>query len=366
MLSNHELQSIQSIIFNANSSNEARKAAELQLERFCEQPDAWKIHINLLQTADTNNIFLLCIGLNKILWKSWSLLTIDEIKYISESLIILLVNKFETLPTYSRSKIEQLLSTICKNTISYDVLFQLIQYCDNLSKSSNTNSTSTYTNRLIGISASRTILDDALGPDSRLSPDKRTMLTNIASTQLVSYLINTSCQACIDIINIQSTNTTHIHTPIETDTLETSIQLIKVIISKVPLGQHIDENTLNLLFAVAELSATTTNNNTHTYIQYKQASLFAIETLTEFMSKRYLPANGAGTTAGSGNNGTGLPSNSNREYMTGILLGLVAKAVNLIKVYWYVYCVVYCLYRLLYSMSIYHLGHVLHTLCSLY
>ena len=355
MLSNHELQSIQSTIFNPNSSNEARKAAELQLERFCEQPDAWKIHINLLQTADTNNIFLLCIGLNKLLWKIWSILTIEEIKYISESLIILLVNKFETLPAYSRSKIEQLLSTICKNTISYDVLFQLIQYCDNLSKSSHTtatNTTSTYTNRLIGISASRTILDDVLGPDSRLSPDKRTILTNIASTQLVSYLINISCQACIDIINIQSTHTTHIHTSIKTDTLETSIQLIKVVISKVPLGQHVDENTLNLLFAIAELSATTiittnTNNssNTHTYIPYKQASLLAIETITEFMSKRYLPANRtAGTATGTGNNGAGtsgtagngLPSNSNREYMTGILLSLVAKAVNLIKVYWYV------------------------------
>ena len=91
------------------------------------------------------------------------------------------------------------------------------------------------------------------------------------------------------------------------------------------------------------------------------------------MSKRYLPVNSTATAAGTGNGagtigtaGNGLPCNSNREYMTGILLGLVAKAVNLIKVYWYVYCVVYCLYRLLYSMSIYHLGHVLHTLYSLH
>ena len=304
MLSLPELQIVQKIIYDPMSPKEQRREAESRLDQFQKLDGSWHIHIQYLQTpqVDDSLLFLLCIGLDRIIWRVWSTLSTTDQEGIINTIIQILVTRFATLPSFVRSKIEQILATICKNNVSFNILFQLTQYCEQSSLSP-----------LIGISAFRTVLDEVLGNDMRVASDRKSVLTKIAS-DISSQLLNMACNLCVQ--NIQNGSG-------DCESLLTSLALIKVIVSKIPVGQHINTATLYLLYSIAELSATSPS--------YKTTSLSAVEALTELMSKRYIPTH----TSLASTPVDYSPSTAGRNASVAVLIEMVAKAVNLIKLYWY-------------------------------
>lgn len=172
MLSLQELQVAQKLIYDPTSQRDQRREAESRLDQFQKMEGSWQIHIQYLQTPQVDDplLFLLCIGLDRIIWRVWPTLSRPDQEGIINTIIQILVTRFATLPSFVRSKIEQILATICKNSVSFNILFQLIQYCEQTSLSP-----------LIGISAFRTVLDEVLGNDMRVASDRKTMLSKMAS-----------------------------------------------------------------------------------------------------------------------------------------------------------------------------------------
>lgn len=305
MLSLQELQVAQKLIYDPTSQRDQRREAESRLDQFQKMEGSWQIHIQYLQTPQVDDplLFLLCIGLDRIIWRVWPTLSRPDQEGIINTIIQILVTRFATLPSFVRSKIEQILATICKNSVSFNILFQLIQYCEQTSLSP-----------LIGISAFRTVLDEVLGNDMRVASDRKTMLSKMAS-DVSPQLLNMGCNLCVQ--NIQAGSG-------DCESLLTSLALIKVIISKIPVGQHINTSTLYLLYSIAELSASSPS--------YKTTSLSAVEALTELMSKRYIPTHSSLASTPVDYS----PSTAGRHASVAVLIEMVAKAVSLIKLYWYV------------------------------
>ena len=209
MLTNQELQQIILVIYNPNTSYETRKVAENKLEYFQNLDDSWKLHLDLIisQGIDGHMLFMLCFGLNKILWKKWTYLSESEHEYITSIVIKLLIDQFASLPLYTRSKVEQIIATLCKNYVSYDVGFKIV----NMSSHS----------PIISISVFRTILEESLSNDVRLSPDKRTKLSKDAY-EIAPQLVLLACSACVTAISSR-----------EYHVVIASLQLLKIIITKV-------------------------------------------------------------------------------------------------------------------------------------
>jgi hypothetical protein len=294
MFTIEDLQYIRNIIYDPSSTYESRQEAERKLEAFQNIEGSWSYHIQLLNSVDDQLLFLLCIGLQKIIWKMWNRLQLHERELIISTIIQLYLSRFFQLPLYARSKLEQTLSTICKVNKSYQVIFQLIEKSEQMQL-----------NQIIGVSTFRTVLDDVLGNDSRLSPNDRNILSKLAF-EIAPQLIVLPCQLCVQLLQ------TSIN---ESEELLTSLQLIKVILAKVSVGPHVNLDVLNLLFSIAELSATKPLN-------FSNASLIAVEALTEFMSKRYVPSM------------SGATPNTVRENTAAVLVELVSKAASLLQLYW--------------------------------
>ena len=291
MLTNQDLQSILRVIYDPNTPHESRVQAEHRLDTFQNLEGSWKIHIDLITSErDEQMLFMLCFGLNKILWKSWSTISEPNHDMIASVMINFLIERFNNLPLYARSKVEQVIATLCKNYVSYDVGFKLVNACNNSPNS-----------HIISISVFRTILEESLSNDTRLSPDKRSKLSKDA-LDIAPQLVSLACNACVTAIQ-----------SCEYNVLTTSLNLLKIIISKIPIGPHVNNETLNLLFSIAELASTSTNFN--------EPSLNAVEALSEFMNKRYIPPSSDGSLQA-------------KEAIASVLVDLVSKAVNLIRKYW--------------------------------
>ena len=304
MLNHQDLQIILRIIYDPNTPHESRKEAENKLNSFQNLQDSWKIHVDLITTlsnspsigsgggsgADEQMLFLLCFGLNKILWKNWPNLSSNAHESISQSMIQLLMDRFHKLPLYARSKVEQVIATICKNSVSYDIGFQLVNTCNNSSLSP-----------IIAISAFRTILEEVLTNDNRIRPDNRLKLSKDAY-EIAPQLVSMTCNACVTAVQSN-----------DTSALTICLNLLKVIISKIQIGPHINNETLNLLFMISELAANSS--------VFNEPSLNAVEVLSEFMCRRYIPPDVQG----------GVHA---KEAVASALVDLVAKAVNLIRKYW--------------------------------
>jgi predicted metal-dependent TIM-barrel fold hydrolase len=137
-----------------------------------------------------------------------------------------------------------------------------------------------------------------------MSNDKRLLLSKLA-VEIAPQLVLLSSSTCLEILQQNQHETT---------ALMTSLQLLKVIISKIPIGNHLNMDVLYMLLSIVEVSATSQD--------YLLASLNAVEILTEFMSKRFIP--------------TG-HSNGDKESVANTLVGLVTKAVHILSQYRYLY-----------------------------
>ena len=294
-----DLHALQRVIYDPTSSQHARQLAESKLDELQQIENSWRIHIELIQAAqdDFNIAFLLYIGLNKVIWKVWHCLPPEDQNSIKITLIQVLIAKFFQMPPFLKSKIEQIISTICKNMLSYEIIFQIIQHCEANSL-----------NSIIGLSVFYTTFDDVLGFDSRVSNINKDILLQSAHS-IAPQLISMCNSICSHHFHNAANKIVAVSTS-DNDTLIVAVNLIKVIIAKLPVtGNLIQPETLHILFSIAELSA---RSNVYT-----ASSLSALEALTEYMCKKFIPG-------------------ENKEASNAVLVELVAKAVSLVKLYGFV------------------------------
>lgn len=260
--------SIVSAICDAGSAKETRTAAEARLLQLQSEPGAWQSHLQLLITVvDGNLLFFLCIGLQRILWKNWSSLTTSEKQMIIAGVAQALREKHESLPPFARNKAEQVLAVICQCSFSLDPVLQLVVPVDQPGAST-------------GVSCLKTVFEEILGTNKKISPDKRLIMVQAATavasaaTQLAANVIQLSAQA----------NTG------DTAILISAVELMKIVMGKLPIGAHISPDILNLLFNLAELVITSPS--------FGQSSVKAVEALTEFTTQKCIPLGPSGVDIG--------------------------------------------------------------------
>ena len=295
MLTLEELQRLVAAICDPTSSREVRGAAERRLNELQSEPGAWSTHVALLPVVDDQNLFFfICLGLERILWKIWPSLSVEDQQVIAAAIVGVLREKSLLLNSFARNKAEQVLGVICQSSYSLEPVLSLV-------------TAATDPNALTGISSLKTCLEEILGRNPRISPERKVVMVR-AAAEIASPATTLAC----NILNLSVQASTG-----DTDILVTSIQLLKLILGKMQIGPHVTPDVLHILFAVAELGAAEGAAGQ----AYAQSSITALEALTEFMSQRYIPRDTA----------TGV------DVGGALLVELVAKSVGLLQRYRYVY-----------------------------
>lgn len=137
---------------------------------------------------------------------------------------------------FAKSKLEQVLAAICANSCSLDPTLGLLV-------------DAAHPNVQIGLSAIRTVLELILSEDPKLFPEYRAPLLS-AINDILTPLTNLSCNACSIAINGPEGSREH-----NSAVVTVSLDLLKVLISKLQIGAHVTSDVIDLLFRVAELGA---------------------------------------------------------------------------------------------------------------
>lgn len=252
---------IKQITDYATTSND-RSYAEARLNQIMTLTPFWQNNLTCLQNVDDTLLFFMCQGLQKYIWKHWFEFPGNEQEVISNIIMSTLFQRSTTLSNYARSKLEQLLGTVCTLSTSLDPVLKIA------SVTSNPNETD---NLIVGVSALKTILDDVLTPNPRIPPEKLKQLLQIAESNSVA-ITQLAYQSTLLGINQGGG---------ENPLLYYSLELIKTVLSKLPVGAHISMDLLILLFNIAE----------NMFQSSPRVAIVAIESLSELMGKSYLPPN---------------------------------------------------------------------------
>lgn len=302
-------------ICNGATPAQTRTAAEQRLMEVLCNLNSWKLYANLLYQASDTVCFFICIGFQKLVWRHWRNIAMEDRLMLNQTIIQTLTNR-TNMQTFAKSKLEQVLAAICANSCSIEPALGMLSEANNPHVST-------------GISAMRTVLELILSEDPQLFPEFRPTLLS-AVNDIVVPLTNLACGAC-------NTALHHAEGPKEQNslTVTTSLDLLKVIVLKLQIGPHITADVIELLFRVAELSSphnspqhsTHNAHNNITTEDAKRAALSAIEVLTEIMGKKYLPPRANNSTSSGGNSGSS-GSSSDSLYM---LKEILVKTVLLLQ-----------------------------------
>ena len=302
-----EFNNLVQTICNPSTPQQSRTAAEQQLLEILSNIDTWKQYSECLYTADDTVCFFVCIGFQKMVWRQWRRISSEDKILLSQTVVSALTNR-KKLQSFAKSKLEQVLATICVNSCSIDPVLGLLVDASNPAVS-------------VGLSTMRTVLELVLSDDPQLYPEYKPTLLS-AVTDIVSPLTNLACGACTTAITRAADSSSSAE---QNDVdMNTALDLLKVIISKLQIGAHVTSDTVDLLFRVAELGAVGLSNHTSAAPSnlsreaLGKAAHSAIEILTEIMSKKYLPPAPHSTTAGAG----AAPSSSTDSslHMLGVVL----------------------------------------------
>lgn len=290
-----EFDGLIQIICSATTNVDSRTSAERRLLELLSDPTLLHSYLPLLFTANDTVTFFLCIGLQRFIWKHWlspSMLTSSDKEMLVNTVVNVLINKVNML-TYTRSKLEQVLATICilSNTLQ-PILNLLVQ--------------PTEPNCFKGLSAVHTLLESALMDDSKIDLSMKQQV-HLAITQILQPLTNLACNSMVSVLSSPLTNDSAM-------LLNISLSVVKVIVTKLPLGEHISEDVISLLLSCIEIS----QNNTMLHT----SAMNSIEIITEIIVKKYIPS----SSSNAANNGVKAVDNS-----INILMGIVIKAVNQLK-----------------------------------
>jgi len=262
-----EFDKLIATICNGSTQQQARSVAEQRLMEVLCNLTTWKQYANLLFQADDTVCFFLCIGFQKLVWRHWRNISMEDRVLLNQTVIQTLTNR-SNMQNFAKSKLEQVLAAICANSCSIEPAVGMLVDANHPHVST-------------GISAMRTVLELILSEDPQLFPEFRSAFQS-AVNDILTPLTNLACSAC----NVALSSPT---SPKESNslTVTASLDLLKVLITKVQIGPHVTNEVIDLLFNVAELGTTTSvciNTN-----DANRAALSAIEVLTEIMSKKYLP-----------------------------------------------------------------------------
>lgn len=125
------------------------------------------------------------------------------------------------------------------------------------------------------MSALRTVLEECFTSDSRVSPQNRATLASLA-TDIAAPATTLACTMCLSVLN----NPQYGGRPPDSPSLLASLSLLRVIVGKVPIGAHVSNEMLTLLFSVAECAASC-----------EQSAVVAVEALTDLVGRRLIPRN---------------------------------------------------------------------------
>lgn len=266
-----EFEVLIQVICNPASAINHRQDAERRLLDMLSSLSTWSIYLPLIMNASDNVCFFIGIGLQRLVWRHWEELDHYQKQLLIESIQEALRQRTYHLQSYALTKLEQVLAVTCIQSKSFDPVVQLI--ISHLQTNQLTNEA------LVGLSAVRTSLDFILSDDPKiLARDRSSIVAIILSGGMLQQFTDLSCRFCSAALEHRADDTIH--------ALKIAIDFLKVIISKLPLGQHISIDVLMLLFSLSELGA---NSDRPILLEIAQSSL---ESLTDVMSKKYIPAGG--------------------------------------------------------------------------
>jgi hypothetical protein len=248
-------------ICSSTSSTETRSLAERRLQDIISNKSSWKIYAPYLFQANDTVCFFICIGLQRIVWRYWAEFSLEDKMLFNQTISQALISR-KNMQRFALSKLEQVLATICACSCSLEPALSLMVEAS-------------HPNVHTGLSAIRTVLELVLSEDPKLVVAQKAVLLP-AVTSILVPLTNLACSVCT--VALQQTYTEESRTAIIT-----SLDLLKIVMSKLPIGEHITSDVIQLLFAMAELAAADSES------VFAQCSVSSIEVLTEIMSKRFLP-----------------------------------------------------------------------------
>jgi len=385
-------------ICNASCPAPMRAQAEQRLMEILSDRNAWKSYAGLLVQASDMIVFFVCIGFQRLLWRHWSEISVEDRHLLKETVVTVLSTR--ELQPFAISKVEQLLATFCANTCSIQPAIPLLsaaaEVVESTSSTSGTDQQHQQQSAAMvrrGLSAMRTTLELILSEDPKLYPEHRAPLLGEVQ-ELLQPLCNFTGRACsialADVqqhwqgllqhvaqrqaaaaattpsllsvssstssINLNNSNSNSNSSDDEMgkmlagaltaslNSVSVSLEVLKVIIAKQPIGPHISNDVIDLLFNAAEVGAAAimavnskgreaiiaggTGNTTATAIgngnttsgssgevqklasDFHRVALSAIEVVTELMSKRYLPPVPPSSAAAAGAGGAGAVNSS--------------------------------------------------------
>lgn len=306
------LVELQSIISNIQSSfrTESEQSTSARFAALCQAPGSWRIFLQILPDPTTHNdtvFFFLSIGLNRVLWTQWQAFSIEERDLFASQVMALITTRSHSLQPFARLKLEQVLAGICANAGDFSPVTQLLVSPDSSDASS-------ISKAMVGLSALKTALDEALGDDPRLMGTQKTAVTQAAN----NIILPATRHACTTLTLALTTLTS---TPsldpglVEaySQLVQVSLGLLQTIVLRVSVGQHLSQDVLDLLFSIAQLSTQ--------QAEFSSSSIQAIEVLSELMGKKYLPPAPSALK----------PGNSPSDQSADMLVALVSKAIYLMQ-----------------------------------
>ena len=159
------LRSLVTTICNHSSAGSLRTAAENKMQEIQRDHSLWKIHLDLLLIADDNVVFFLSQGLAHFVWANYRLLSPDDIAYITATVLSVLRTR-RGMPHAARCKVELILASICSLSCSLDPVLLLVVESHDPSVE-------------IGISALRTVFEEVLSDDAKLTQDHKHALVQL-------------------------------------------------------------------------------------------------------------------------------------------------------------------------------------------
>jgi predicted transcriptional regulator YheO len=288
-------------IVNPLSSVESRSQAERNLLELLSSLSTWSSHLNSLFTANDTICFFIGIGYQRLIWRHWYQLSSENRELLTNTLTNVLMTRSK-MSIFAKSKLEQVVAAICINSLSLQPALSMIQQQQQQQQPSGD---------FNGLSVMKTTLEIILSDDPKIDPTTRLTLENLAE-QVVLPLTNLSCTACMNAL--QSYNEEN------SSLMIVSLELLKIIVSRLTIGSHITVDVLNLLFTIAELGAD------HQSV-FHQSSLASLEILTEIMIKKYIPRDTSSSSSGSSSS----PLKNGNDRAVGMMMHIINKTVQLLQ-----------------------------------
>lgn len=237
-------------------------------------PLRWRFHLDLLFYVDDNCVFFLGQGLLSFVWTQWRVLSSVDRDFLSTTVTKIIAQRSSSLSQYARCKVEQVLAGICALSRSLNPALTLVAEPG-------------HPGIEMGLSVLRTVLEEALSDDKRLTPDHRQQLV-VEVSQIAAATVNLCCRVCSDYLRTDCSDET---------LLIVALDVLKVLIGRLPVGSHLTSELLDVLCSMAARAIEIPNGMTSNSRfdssmrndKHFKSSVSSIYILTELMGKRYIP-----------------------------------------------------------------------------